>query len=77
MVYNPKIHRAIPLNMSPGFPDFLAYKTDNYEVIGVESKMSRKLDKTEVNQCRWYIRNKIFSKILIAYKEKRGRRIQS
>lgn len=41
-----------------------------YEVIGVESKMTGKLDKEEKEKCRWYLDNNIFSKILIAEKTK-------
>jgi hypothetical protein len=67
-----------------GFPDFVAYKvpTDNpgvdyvlfgdkriYEVIGVESKMTGKLDKVEKDKCAWLLKKNIFSKILIAQKD--------
>ena len=101
--------RGIPMMMSSGFPDFLAFKTINeklilckeckcpidgdcwchecektqyniisilpYEVIGVESKTDGRLDKIEKAKCKWLLDNKIFSKILIAFKEKEGRRI--
>ena len=42
-------------------------------LIGVESKMNGLLGTEEKEKCRWLLRNKIFSKILIAKKgEKRG-----
>ena len=44
-----------------------------YEVIGVECKMTGKLDKEEKEKCQWLLDNHVFSKILIARKgEKRG-----
>ena len=64
------------LSIGTGFPDFIAFKKaggNNYEVIGVEVKMNGILSKIEKEKCRWYLKNKIFSKILIAKKgEKRG-----
>lgn len=43
-----------------------------YEVIGVECKVGKYLDKAEKEKCIWLLENKVFSKILIAsrYKEK-------
>ena len=70
---------------SGGFPDFIAFKkrgcslcyarmsivtNDNYNVIGVESKMNGTLDKLEKEKCRWLLDNRIFSQILIAEKTK-------
>lgn len=46
-----------------------------YEVIGCEVKTNGYLDKTEKEKCKWYLENKIFSKILIAKKIKVGRRV--
>lgn len=40
------------------------------EVIGVESKTNGKLDKVEIEKCRWYIDNQIFHRILISEKTK-------
>jgi len=63
------------LVVGTGFPDFIAFKKldKNYEVIGVESKMNGTLSKIEKEKCVWYLKNEIFSKILIAKKgEKRG-----
>jgi len=56
-----------------GFPDFVAFKKsrgDYYEVIGVESKMNGTLSKIEKEKCAWYLKNEIFSRILIAKKSK-------
>lgn len=41
-------------------------------VIGVESKMSGKLDKIEKEKCEWLLKNNVFSKILIASKKDKG-----
>ena len=87
-VFNPQLKRRIPMGMSSGFPDFIAFKYyrdsaevrkdmaerfKTYEVIGVESKMTGILDKTEKEKCKWLLDNNIFSKILIAKKgKKRG-----
>lgn len=76
-----------PMMMGSGFCDFIAFrmvelkvgecfgmeiKTRPYEIIGVESKMTGKLDAEEKAKCFWLLRNRVFSKILIAskYKEK-------
>ena len=48
-------------------------KFNPYVIIGVEVKSNGILDKKEKEKCNWLIKNKIFSKILIASKgEKRG-----
>jgi hypothetical protein len=63
------------LSIGTGFPDFVGFKLakENYEVIGIEVKANGWLDRTEKEKCKWYLDNKIFSKILIAKKgEKRG-----
>lgn len=41
-----------------------------FEIIGVECKMTGKLDKEEKEKCKWLLENNIFSKILIASKTK-------
>ena len=87
-IYNPKLKRMVMVGNSGGFPDFISYRikkglfesnlkpvTDDYEVIGVESKMNGYLDKEEKEKASWYLKNKIFSKILIASKSKQGRKI--
>ena len=71
-----------PMQLGSGFPDFIAFRiTDKinspncYDVIGVESKMMGKLSKVEKEKCEWYLKRGIFSKILIAYKEKIKNRV--
>jgi tRNA G46 methylase TrmB len=57
------------LSIGTGFPDFICFKNNeknNYEIIGVEVKRNGWLDKSEKEKCKEYIKNKIFSKILIA-----------
>lgn len=55
---------------SGGFPDFICTKKvgDAYDVIGVESKMDGKLDKKEIEKCKWLLEKNVFSTILIAEK---------
>lgn len=58
-----------------GFPDFICFKRKEgyFEVIGLEVKAKGYLDKIERGLCLWLMKNKIFSKILIAKKgKKRG-----
>jgi len=67
---------GIPMMLSSGFPDFIAYKDKGliyetlFEIVGVEAKINGTLDKLEKEKCSWLISNKIFSKILIASKTK-------
>lgn len=65
-----------------GFPDFIAFKfykrydgIKTYEIIGVEVKSRGYLDKKEKEKCSWLLKNNIFSKILIANKIKKGRKV--
>lgn len=71
--YNPFLKQLI---VGAGFPDFVSIqlvRDELYSVMGVESKMNGILSKEEKEKCRWYLKNKIFSKILIAKKgKKRG-----
>lgn len=65
------------LSIGTGFPDFICFRLckdgKNYEIMGVEVKANGWLDKEEKEKCRWYLKNKIFSKVLIARKgKKRG-----
>ena len=55
-VFNPKLMRRIPIGMSLGFPDFIAFrpKGKNYEIVGVEVKTGGSLDKEEKEKCRWF-----------------------
>lgn len=46
-----------------------------FEVVGVEVKSNGYLDKIEKGMCMWLLKNKIFSKILIARKTQQGRKI--
>ena len=67
-----------PQMLGAGFPDFIAFKKsgENYEIIGVEVKTNGILSKIEKEKCKWYLQNKIFSKILIAKSVKEGRSIK-
>jgi len=59
-----------------GFPDFITFKPGEVgPIVGVESKMTGELDRPEKEKCDWLLRNKIFSKILIASKHKIKNRI--
>ena len=69
---------GIPMAIGTGFPDFIAFRLNfsgfgNYQVIGVEAKSGKYLDREEKAKCKWLLDNNIFSKILIASKgKKRG-----
>lgn len=72
---------GIPMMLGAGFPDFLAFRRiENNkiccEVIGVECKANGQLDKTEKEKCKWILDNDVFSKILIASRDKVKNRIQ-
>ncbi len=71
--YNPFL-RA--LSIGTGFPDFsasMAIVDKGYKFRGVEVKANGWLDKSEKEKCKWLLKNKIFSEILIAKKgKKRG-----
>ena len=78
--YNP--HKKV-MAIGVGFPDFICFKLYNvarvgkeetivYEVIGVEAKSAKYLDKEEKAKVKWLLDNKIFSKILVAYKGENG-----
>jgi hypothetical protein len=72
--FNP-FTKSLMMN-SGGFPDFITTKhvhDELYMVMGVEVKMKGLLSKEEKEKCRWYLENKIFSRILIAKKgDKKG-----
>jgi len=72
-VYNPFMKA---MTIGTGFPDFVCFKRNsdgNYEVIGLEVKSNGYLDKIEKGMCLWLLKNRIFSRILIAKKgNKRG-----
>ncbi len=60
------------MTIGTGFPDFLAFQKINeyYKVIGVEVKSNGLLQKIEKEKCSWYLKNKVFSEIIIAQKDK-------
>jgi len=64
--------------LGAGFPDFIAFKLigSGYDVIGVECKSNGYLSSEEQGKCKWILENKIFSKILIASREKKNNRIE-
>lgn len=71
---------GIPMAMGTGFPDFIIFKPrprggdviyeETFDIIGVECKTNGYLDKIEKGKCKWLLENNIFSKILIASKDK-------
>ncbi len=67
-----------PMMMGAGFPDFSCHFINEVtmDIIGVEAKSNGRLSKQEKEKCRWYLDNKIFSKILIAFKTKKKNRIK-
>ena len=83
----PAKHKFNPFNkvmsMGTGFPDFICHKQIQihpygfvFDVIGVESKSNGILDKEEKEKCKWLLKNKVFSKILVASKIKTGRKTE-
>lgn len=66
------------LGIGTGFPDFIAFrlKKKDYEIIGVEVKGNGWLDKNEKEKCKFLIKKKIFSRILIAKKGKKKGEIE-
>ena len=70
--FNP-FTKSLMMNSS-GFPDFVCFKRieDKFDVIGVEVKLNGLLSKEEKEKCFWLLKNKIFSRILIAKKGKSG-----
>lgn len=69
-------HGMFPMNITPGFPDFLIFKPIEVSpIIGVESKITGTLDKPEKEKCRYYLDNGIFDKIWIAEKTKVKNRV--
>lgn len=80
----PHIFRGRIVNYFTGKPDFIIYRKLEwqeqaviitlfpYEIIGVEAKKGKYLDKEEKAIFSWQLENHIFSKILIAYKKNGG-----
>lgn len=65
------------MGIGTGFPDFIAFKPvvgkkeedfQVYKVIGVESKMTGVLDKSEKDKCQFLLDKGVFKDILIAKK---------
>ncbi len=66
------------MTIGTGFPDFVATKflgDKVYSIIGVEVKMNGLLSKIEKEKCKAFLDKKVFSEILVASKEKDGRKI--
>ena len=65
------------MTIGTGFPDFVALERrgDLFKVIGVEVKVSGKLDRAEKEKCKWLLENEIFSEILVASKQKIKNRV--
>jgi len=66
------------LTIGVGFPDFVSIKKISegvYSVMGVEVKMNGTLSKVEKEKCAWYLKEGIFSEILIAKAVRDGRKI--
>lgn len=73
--YNPFL-RA--LSIGTGFPDFIGIKIakkGKHDVIGIEVKRNGYLNKIEKKKCAFYLKMRLFSKILIAKAIKDGRKI--
>lgn len=68
------------MTIGTGFPDFVCFEKrgELYKVVGVEVKMNGNLSRVEKEKCAWYLKNEIFSEILVAKKvqEKRGGKIR-
>lgn len=66
------------MTIGTGFPDFIAFqKMENqYKIIGVEVKISGKLSRIEKEKCSWYLKNEIFSEVLVAKKVKEKNRVR-
>jgi hypothetical protein len=74
--YNPFLKRV--MNEGSGFPDYIVFKRDKeypslFNIIGVESKMNGILDKIEKKKIEWLKSSKVFSRILLACKNKNKR----
>jgi len=68
------------MTIGTGFPDFVCFsrRGDLFKVIGVEVKMNGNLSRVEKEKCAWYLKNGIFSEILVASKiqERKGGKIR-
>lgn len=68
-------YEKLPNERQGGYDDKITLNGLLFDIIGVECKTNGKLDKEEKEKCRFYLRNKTFSKILIAEKIKVKNRI--
>ena len=69
------------MTIGTGFPDFIGFRLieanyQAYELLGVEVKTNGGLTKIEKEKCKWYLKNKIFSKIYVAKMRKEGRKTE-
>jgi len=66
------------LVVGTGFPDFVGIRRfeEKYDVIGIEVKKNGYLSHEEKLKCKFYLQNKIFSKIYIAKEIKDGRKTE-
>ena len=66
--YNPFLKRV--MNEGSGFPDFLIFKPGaETEVIGVECKLGKYLDKVEKAKVKWLLEKQIFKEIIVVYRQ--------
>lgn len=77
--YNPFLKRVI--SEGSGFPDYVAMRHDAiqlhlFDIIGIEAKKGKYLDKKEKQICTWLLDNNIFANIYIAHPVKDGRKIK-
>ena len=71
--YNPFLKA---LGIGVGFPDFVCFRKipgGSYDVIGLESKKNGYLDQKEKGMCHWLVDHGIFSRILIAKADEKGK----
>lgn len=66
------------LGIGTGFPDFVGIKRKgkSYDVIGIEVKANGWLDKSEKAKCRFLLKKRVFSKILVGKKGKKRGKIE-
>lgn len=67
------------MTIGTGFPDFVGVKhvgKGAYDVIGIEVKVKGYLSQEEKIKCKFYLQNKIFSKVFIATAVKEGRKVE-
>ena len=67
------------MTIGTGFPDFICFQLiedKKHKIIGVEVKINGNLSREEKQKCDLYLKNKIFSEILVAKKIKENNRIR-